>query len=114
VVAGLLVPASALAQDGHGSIVAWGSNYYGQCNVPAPNTDFVAVAGGGDHSLGLKGCILGDVDGDGAVDLADLTQLLANYGTTEGATYEDGDLDGDGDVDLSDLATLLAHYGAGT
>jgi hypothetical protein len=37
-----------------GSIRAWGYNANGQCNVPAPNTGFVAVAGCGDHSLGLK------------------------------------------------------------
>ena len=54
----------------------------------------------------------GDLDGDGDVDLSDLAQLLANYGTTHGASYEDGDLDGDGDVDLSDLAALLAVYGS--
>ena len=35
-------------------IVAWGSNEYGQCDVPAPNADVVAVAGGGWHGLGLK------------------------------------------------------------
>ncbi|MEA3409807.1 MAG: FlgD immunoglobulin-like domain containing protein, partial [Candidatus Eisenbacteria bacterium] len=29
-------------------------NDYGQCDVPAPNADFVAVAGGKHHSLGLK------------------------------------------------------------
>jgi hypothetical protein len=52
----------------------------------------------------------GDLDGDGVVGLADLAQLLANYGTAAGMTYEDGDLDGDGDVDLSDLAALLAVY----
>ncbi|MEE8573186.1 MAG: hypothetical protein V3T20_07965, partial [Gemmatimonadota bacterium] len=34
--------------------MAWGWNEYGQCDVPAPNTDFVAVAGGGEHSLGLR------------------------------------------------------------
>ena len=34
--------------------MAWGNNDYGQCDVPAPNADFVAVAGGDDHSLGLK------------------------------------------------------------
>ena len=54
---------------------------------------------------------LGDLDGDNDIDLADLAQLLANYGTTAGATYEDGDIDADGDVDLSDLAALLSVYG---
>lgn len=52
----------------------------------------------------------GDLDGDGWVGLADLAQLLANYGTTGGAGFEDGDLDADGDVDLADLAALLAVY----
>ena len=36
------------------TIEAWGNNDYGQCNVPAPNTDFKGVAGGRYHSLGLK------------------------------------------------------------
>ena len=53
----------------------------------------------------------GDLDGDNDIDLADLSQLLAHYGTTSGAVYEDGDLDEDGDVDLSDLSALLAVYG---
>jgi alpha-tubulin suppressor-like RCC1 family protein len=37
-----------------GGIVAWGLNDLGQCNVSAPNANFVAVAGGAYHSLGLK------------------------------------------------------------
>jgi hypothetical protein len=37
-----------------GSIVVWGSNNYGECNVPALNADFIAVAGGFVNSLGLK------------------------------------------------------------
>ena len=37
-----------------GSIVAWGDNYDGQCNIPSPNSGFIAVAAGGYHSLELK------------------------------------------------------------
>jgi hypothetical protein len=53
---------------------------------------------------------VGDLTGDRAVGLGDLTLLLSNFGTPD-AEPEDGDLDGDGDVDLSDLTLLLAHFG---
>ena len=43
---------AAQAQDG--SIVAFGRNVEGQCDVPAPNVGFVAVAAGWAYSLGLK------------------------------------------------------------
>ncbi len=69
------------------------------------NIDDVEIWG-----IGAPPCF-GDLDGDGDVDLGDLSQLLAHYGMTSGATYEDGDLDEDGDVDLSDLSALLAVYG---
>ena len=36
-----------------GEIVAWGWNNYGQCDVPTGN-DFIAIAGGHDHSLALR------------------------------------------------------------
>ncbi|MEP0848472.1 MAG: hypothetical protein HRF50_16825 [Phycisphaerae bacterium] len=65
-----------------------------------------------DGSLGVPGCP-GDLDGDGDVDLADLSALLTNYGTPSGADPGDGDLDGDGDVDLADLSALLENFGAG-
>lgn len=35
-------------------MVTWGRNDYGQCTVPPPNAEFTAVAGGNNHSLGLK------------------------------------------------------------
>jgi hypothetical protein len=67
--------------------------------------------GGVYPRLIIETVILGDVDHDGDVDLTDLAQLLAHYGMTGGASYEDGDLDQDGDVDLADLALLLSAYG---
>jgi hypothetical protein len=44
----------SLGLKANGSVVAWGYNHDGQCNVPLPNTAFVAVAAGAWHSLGLK------------------------------------------------------------
>jgi hypothetical protein len=44
----------SLGLKSDGSIVAWGRNNAGQCNVPSPNASFMAVAAGASHSLGLR------------------------------------------------------------
>ena len=36
-----------------GSLVAWGSNRFGQCDVPDGN-DFMAIAAGGGHDVALR------------------------------------------------------------
>lgn len=36
-------------------LVAWGANSYGQTTVPPGLIGAVAIAGGNDHALGLKG-----------------------------------------------------------
>lgn len=53
---GLLVSAVGVvwAQPPAGSVVAWGDNDFGQCNIPSPNSGFVAIAAAAWHSLGLK------------------------------------------------------------
>ncbi|WP_320046838.1 S8 family serine peptidase [uncultured Ilyobacter sp.] len=73
-------------------------------SYPGWNIDDVEIYG-----IDTTPQIVGDLDGDCDVDLADLQILLSNYGQT-GAGYA-GDLDGDNDVDLADLQTLLASYG---
>lgn len=53
---------------------------------------------------------LGDVNGDGAVDISDLLQLLAAWGSCADPEDCPGDIDQDGSVGILDLLTLLANW----
>src|SRR5436190_409373 len=53
-----------------------------------------------------------DVNGDGVVNLLDLTVLASNYGKT-GMTFSQGDLNGDSAVNISDLSVLASDWGTG-
>jgi len=52
------------------------------------------------------GTFAGDLNGDGAINGADLATLLSQWGLNGSA-----DLNGDGIVNGADLATLLANWG---
>jgi hypothetical protein len=49
-----------------------------------------------------------DLDGDGAVGMTDLLEVLSSWGPDEGGPP---DLNGDGDVGMTDLLILLASWG---
>jgi hypothetical protein len=97
----------AVAYDAAGNVYAVNSSTE-RLTVWAPGGNTVTVTGA-DGTFQVY--CHGDLDNDNDIDLADLAQLLGNYGETAGMVYEDGDLDGDGDVDLADLAALLGVYG---
>lgn len=76
----------------------------------AVNIAAIYAAGSAGKCRPACGCP-GDVNGDCMINLADLSIILANFGTGSGATFADGDMDGDGDVDLADLGIMLAVFG---
>ena len=55
---------------------------------------------------------LGDANGDGRVDINDLTIVLNNYGQS-GMSWSQGSMDGDptGTIDINDLSIVLGNYG---
>ena len=54
----------------------------------------------------------GDVNGDGRVDINDLTTVLSNYGKS-GQVWSEGNMDGDpnGVVNINDLTIVLSDFG---
>ena len=53
--------------------------------------------------------IPGDANGDGKVDINDLTIVLGHY-NQQGMTWTEGDFTGDGAVNINDLTIVLANY----
>ena len=51
--------------------------------------------------------LLGDIDGNGIVEVGDLLILLANWGPCAGCQT---DLNGDGSVDILDLLIVLGNW----
>jgi uncharacterized protein (DUF2141 family) len=62
------------------------------------------------NSANLTMAAPGDANGDGRVDINDLTIVLTNYGRT-GMTWTQGEFTGDGKVDINDLTIVLTNYG---
>ncbi len=67
----------------------------------------VLAAGPGALAAGARCSVVGDLNGDGAADAADLAILLGAWGTADAAA----DLDGDGSVSAADLGLLLGGWG---
>ena len=76
------------------------------------NGDIVGYGTNGTYNEGflLTATLPGDANGDGKVDINDLTIVLSHYGQT-GMSWGQGEFTGDGTVDINDLTIVLAHYG---
>jgi hypothetical protein len=85
----------------------WGDSGYGYISYATMQAD--------DYITGINGVsytvtpISGDANGDGAVNVNDLSVVLTNYNKA-GMTWSQGDFNGDGTVDVSDLSKVLTNY----
>jgi streptogramin lyase len=79
----------------------------GLCFDPAGN---LWVADNGVNQLiEFQPAIAGDANGDGKVDINDLSVVLTNYDRS-GINWAQGDFNGDGTVNISDLSNVLTNY----
>ena len=60
--------------------------------------------------LEVYSALPGDANGDGNVDVNDLTIVLSNFGQS-GMTWSQGEFTGSGTVDINDLTVLLSNFG---
>ena len=103
------------AASGDGS--NYGENIFciesGEPDVPgctnATACNFDATANIDDGSCEYESCVCqGDVNGDGAITVADILLILSNFGCTTGCS---ADVDGDGSVTVSDVLVVLSLFG---
>jgi hypothetical protein len=83
---------NATAIDNNGDIVGFGT-----------------YNGNSYQAFEILNLLPGDANGDGTVDINDLTIVLAHYNQT-GQTWSAGEFTGSGTVDINDLTIVLAHY----
>jgi len=86
---------------------------YGEFNVTLTVIDNQGFSDSITKTITVKEKILGDVNGDGKVDLSDLVAVGLAYGSQPGDPNwnPDADLNNDGTVGLQDLVTVALHYG---
>jgi hypothetical protein len=86
------------AAQSTGIVMAWGSNDEGQCDVPEPDTDYIAVVGGWDHSLGLKSDGTVVAWGDSGDGQCDVPEPNADFVAVAAGRYHSVGLKSDGTI----------------
>ncbi len=116
-VSGELIDSGDLDTAASGDGSSYGENIFcienGEPDVPgctnATACNYDATATIDDGSCEYASCVCqGDVNGDGAITVADILLILSNFGCTTGCS---ADVDGDGSVTVSDVLVVLSLFG---
>ncbi len=92
-------------------------NDSGLSPLTAYSYSLVATDGAGNSSAAAtlsattKTAKIGDLDGNGAVDITDLSIMLSDFGSTDPVKIAQADIIVNGAVDIFDLSALLSHFG---
>ena len=94
-------------RDGEFTISMNTENYVQSCQE-------ATVTDGDSVDLGNIEMLAGDINADGAIDIADFTYMAARYRAQQGdADYDaKADLNSDGIINIQDLAILASHFGS--
>ncbi len=92
---------SSSATNGNHTLTAQATD---NANNTATSSPVVVTVTGGSNTK------KGDLNGDGKVNITDLSILLTNWGKPN-PTPAQGDLNGDGKINISDLSILLSNWG---
>ena len=108
-----------------GTIVAEHGEYTLACNVTDGSLHLGMTAareGTNWHSIQIKSLDRtgnvktgnkGDVNGDGAVDVADIASVISVMAGSIAIAYSAADVNGDGSVDVADIATIISIMAGG-
>jgi len=93
-----------------GNFAYWGgiSNLRDANGAPVTSATYSSGSGFDYRSSALP--VPGDVNGDGAVNVTDLLNLLSAWGVCPAMPPCPADVDGDGTVSVTDLLTLLGNW----
>ena len=88
-----------------------GGSWYDNSMLLASSAEYCNTPTSEGNRLGFRvaSADLGDANGDGKVDINDLTIVLTDFGQS-GMTWSQGDFNADGRVDINDLSIVLANF----
>ncbi len=101
-----------VALKNNGTLVAWGFNGSGQCNVPSGLTGVTQVAAGDYHTVALT--TFTDCNTNGQRDTYEIMHGAPDInlnGVPDACEMSPGDLDVNGLIDFGDVALIMLDFG---